>query len=768
MLRFARGILALALGLVALIVIGIAGLVGWSAFSAPSPSGEARVAGLRASAEIVRDEQGTARIAAASPEDAWFALGYAHAQDRLFQMQLVRMVGRGRLAEWIGPPGVESDRFMRTLGLGHLAEAEVAAASPEVCAALDAYAAGVNSWIDGHGGPWPPEFVFLAATPERWQAEDSLVAAKLLGLMLTGNWTREALRGRIASSLGADEAELLLPAIHGGRSTIETAGSGASNIWALAGSRTTSGKPILANDPHLGLQIPGMWYLARLNAPGFEVTGATVPGIPFTLLGHNGRVAWGFTTTNGDASDLFIETVDPADPGRYLTPDGPRPFETRRETIRVRFAADEEIEIRTTRHGPVIGVPGASRVPLGQDQVLSLAHAALAPGDRTAHAFRAFSFARTTEEFRRALMDMHAPMQNAFFADVSGHIGFVAAGRIPVRKGGDGRLPARGADGRFDWAGWVPFTDLPQVADPPGGAIWNANNSVSPAGGRPFVGADYDLPYRADRIEALIAAVPRHDVSTSLAMQADVTSPMAVEVLPLLLGRLPERLGERSEWARIRLSAWDRRMVAEAPEPLVFVAWMRAIDRRLFAERLGTDFPAFWGLNPGVLMRVLSERPGACGPGDGDPCAGMLAAALDEALDDLATRFGEDRGNWTWGRAHQARLDHPLARRLPVVGGWFGRAVPTPGGEDTLLRGAMRLSDADAPFANVHASGYRAVYDLADLDRSRYAISTGQSGNPWSAFYDDLVVGWQAGRSFEIPSTPPARPRGIWRLAPAG
>jgi penicillin amidase len=777
-------------GLVAVILVLVAGLIGWSAFSVEPPAGEARVPGLVAPVEIVRDDHGVPHIAASSPRDAYFALGYAHAQDRLFQMQLSRRVGQGRLAEWVGRPALGADRFMRTLGLARLAENEAEAAPPALHEALAAYAAGVNSYIAGHRGPWPPEFTLLFIEPEPWRPADSILVGKLLALMLTGNWGREATRARFVERFGADEAEILLPSNLDGKPTVaadaEAAPAvdrllaalppfldarGASNIWAMAGTRTASGSPILANDPHLGLQAPSLWYLARLNAPGLQVTGATVPGIPFTLLGHNARVAWGFTTTNGDASDLFIEKVDPNDPGAYLTPDGPRPFETRVETIRVRFGAPEKVTIRATRHGPVVSETGfGPRMAAPQGTVLALAHAALAAGDTTPAAIQALAYAKDAAAFREALKGMHAPMQNVAFADMDGRIGLVAAGRLPVRKSGDGRMPAPGWDGSHDWTGWVPFDDLPQVMDPPSGLIWNANNAVVPRDYRVLVGTDFDVPYRADRIEALLAATPRHDLMSSARMQADVHSPMADDLLPRMLARLPSNLSGQAADARRRLAAWNHEMAEGAVEPLLFTAWLREADRALFAERLGADFPAYWGLNPETLRTVLDRAPCFCTAAGGsgeDPCAPLLARALDAALADLTNRFGSDMGSWTWGKAHVALLDHPMARRVPLLGDRLGLRAPTAGGDDTLLRGAMRIGDNEAPFANVHGAGFRAVYDLRDLDRSLFVISTGQSGNVWSAAFRDLLPIWREDGHFEIPATP-AAPRGAWRLTPAG
>ncbi|PWR23273.1 penicillin acylase family protein [Zavarzinia compransoris] len=776
-----------ALGLGTLIVtlaVVLAGVALWLVRSVPASEGESVAAGLGAPVRIMRDSHGIPHVVSADGRDAFVALGRLHAEDRLFQMELFRRFGRGELAAVAGSAAVPADTYARTLGIARMAEADYAAASPALKAVLEAYAEGVNSWIAGRDRPLPPEFTLLMTEPAPWRPSDSLVLGKLLGMMLTGNWQGEALRSRLAARLDGETLEFLTPPTGGGpaidgagtlapfaalpalRRALDFAfevpgadqiGAGASNAWAVAGERTATGKPILANDPHLGLMAPGLWYLVHLAAPDLAVVGATIPGIPMPLLGHNGHVAWGLTTTNGDAADLFIETVDPADPTRYLTPDGPRPFELREERIEVRFGEPVTVTIRSTRHGPVVSDLAAGSLPRAEGTVVALAHAALQPGDKTPEALLGFVAAKDADDFLAAARQFHSPQQNLTYADTKGTIGMVSAGRLPVRKSGDGRMPADGASGAGDWTGFVPFEALPQVRRPGSGVVLNANNAVTGPDYPVLVGKDYDVPYRAERLAALLAAKPAgYTLDDAAAGQADTLSPFSVEFIAPLIALHGPAEGRPGEALAI-LAAWDRRMSADSPAPLIAMAWARDLNRRLFAGRLGEDYGGWAGLRPVQLRAVLNGQGQWCddpATPAAEDCRTQARAALDGALAQLAAQQGETPADWRWGKAHVADMRHPILRFLPVLSGWTAIRPPVGGGEDTLLRGAMRFGARDNPFANVHAAGFRAVYDLADLSRSRFIISTGQSGNPYSPHWDDLSGIWAADGYVEIPTAP--------------
>ncbi len=630
----------------------------WLRNSLPQTSGTLVLVGPSAEIRITRDAAGVPHIAAANDRDASFALGFVHAQDRLFQMDMMRRLGAGRLAEVLGEGAVGTDRTMRTLGLFRAAERQLTALSPPLRTALDAYAAGVNAYL-AQGATLPPEYALLRTVPEQWQPADSLVWGKYMALLLSGNYRRELAHARIATHVTQEQLGQLFPdypvdapvtlaalfrALPLDRiiaSLPDAVGPNfASNNWVVDGKHSLSGKPILANDPHLGFATPDIWYLARIDTPTLHLAGATSPGAPYVVLGHNQRIGWGFTTTEGDVEDLFIERPDPSDPNRYLAPQGPLPFETRQEVIRVRRATPVTLTIRTTRHGPVISdlavPPGVA--PTGD--ILALQATFLAGEDRTPQALWEVNRASNWEEFNAALTNVVAPQQNIVYADVDGNIGFTAPARIPIRGAGDGWLPAPGWSGEHDWTGFIPFAELPRAFNPPNGRFVSANNKIVGDDYPYFIGRDWDLPYRVARINALLDETKLQSPDTTAAIQADALSLAARDLLPLMLAIAPADAREAA--ALDRLKAWDGRMTLDQVAPLIFTAWLRDLNRVLFAERLGEAFADYWDLHPVVVAAILGEhqewcsdptRPGIVG------CAGRLGESLHHAIDELTADF---------------------------------------------------------------------------------------------------------------------------------
>ncbi len=761
-------------GLLLLLAIGLGSAVLWLRGSLPETEGTVVIAGLAAPVEVLRDGDGIVTIRARGENDAARALGYVHAQDRLWQMDFMRRTGAGRLAELVGPAALPHDRLMRTLGLYRVARTNLEILAPETRALLNAYAAGVNAYLENPPRAWPLEFHLLAPPfgyrPEPWRPTDSLVWGRLMALRLAGNWSDEIRRARLSKRLSPKQIDFLWPDYPAGvPSTVPDlaalieglpldrlardtgwirSASQASNSWVLAGGHTESGLPILANDPHLSLNAPGQWYLARIETPELTLTGATAPGLPFVVFGHNGRIAWGFTNTHGDAQDLFIEKLVPGDPGRYQTPDGPRAFETREETIRIAGAAPERLIVRTTRHGPVISdVASRAAGAAAPETALALAWTALRGDDRTAAAFHAMSRARDWAGFREALRDFHSPQQNIVYADATGAIGFIAPGRVPIRKAGDGRAPVPGWSGAFDWTGFVPFEALPMTLDPSSGRIVAANNKIVPDDYPYLIAADWPDHYRAERIHELLDGADSLTPTTAAAMQQDIVSLGARELLPLLLETAPA--SPRGREALTLLAAWDRRMDRDRAAPLIFYAWIRELNRRVFADELGEVFGDFQRPKMDLLARTLTEGQAWCddiGTPAREDCGGQAAQALEDALELLEARFGQPLDRLRWGAAHIAHFPHPILSRVPYFDSLFGYAVETDGGDDTLNRASTRAGGPpEALFADVHGPGYRAVYDLADLDRSRVTIATGQSGNPFSPHYGDLATRWRDG-----------------------
>jgi penicillin G amidase len=752
-------------GLLALLMVLAGGLYLYLRSALPQTDGRVVLAGPRAEIRIERDADGVPRIIAQNDEDLSFGLGFVHAQERLFQMELQRRYGAGRLSEIFGPQAVAVDRQMRVLGLYRAAEAEIPFLSTEMNHALDAYAAGVNAFLTSRRGALPPEFLLLGFAPEPWRPADSLVWGKLMAVQLGGNYRGELLRARMARTIPAADLDFLYPDYPKDAPTTLAEMAPiyrqmaldelyealpalvgpiyASNNWVVDGVHSASGKPILANDPHLAFGSPGFWYLARLETPQHQITGATAAGVPLVVIGHNERIAWGFTTTTADVEDLFVEQVDPADPGRYLTPQGSAPFQSRHETVVVKGAAPVEITIRETRHGPVLSdalPPGAA----DRGFVLALAATFTIPGDRSAEALWEVNRAADWPSFRAALRQFVGPVQNIVYADVDGTIGFIAPGQVPIRRRGQGWLPAPGWTGSHDWTGFIPFDALPTAINPPSGHFVTANNKIVPDNYPYFLSRDWDLPNRAERIEALLAATPVQTAASSAAIQADTFSLMAERLVPLMTGTVTQNPATREMVERLR--NWDFRMDMDKVEPLLFTAWLREFSRSILFGRFGDAVSDYWDLRPRVMEAVLTERPDWCDdpkrPGE-ESCGSRLAEALEATLARLGRDYGSDMAQWQWRRAHVAVFANSVFSRIPMLRDWLRIAIPTPGAYDTLNRGPSTIRDDTTPFEQRFGAGLRMIADLASPEDARMITAPGQSGDPLSAHYADLLQRWR-------------------------
>jgi penicillin G amidase len=755
-------------GFLALLIVLGGGVYLYLRSALPQTDGRIVVSGPKAQIRIERDADGVPLITAQDDEDVAFGLGFVHAQERLFQMELQRRYGAGRLAEIFGQQAVATDRQMRVLGLYRAAESAIPSLSPQMNRALSAYAAGVNAFLASRRGAPPPEFLLLGFVPEPWRPADSLVWGKLMAVQLGGNYRGELLRARMARTITAADLAFLYPEyptvapttladmlpvyrrlaldrLYDALPTV-VGPNYASNSWVVDGKHSGSGKPLLANDPHLAFGTPGFWYLARLKTPQHEIAGGTVAGVPLVVIGHNERIAWGFTTTTSDVEDLYIEKVDPADPGRYLTPQGSAPFNSRAETILVKGAAPVDVMIRETRHGPVLSdalPPGAADPGF----VLALAATVTIPEDRSAEALWEVNRAADWPSFRTALQKFVGPMENMVYADVDGTIGFIAPGLVPIRRKGDGWLPVPGWTGEYDWAGFIPFAALPSAVNPSSGHFVNANNKIVPDTYPYFLSRDWDLPNRAERIEALLAATPVQTPASSAAIEADTLSLMAEHLVPLMTRTVEVNDATREVIERLR--RWDFHMDREKVEPLLFTAWLREFSRSILFGRFDDAVSDYWDLKPRVMEAVLSERPDWCDdpkrPGE-ESCGTRLAESLGLALAQLRRDYGPDMTQWQWGRAHIARFADPVFSRIPVLRDWFEVAIPAPGAYDTLNRGPSAIRDDTHPFEQRFGAGLRVITDLASPNDARMMTTPGQSGDPFSAHFADLLHRW---RDFE-------------------
>ncbi len=762
-----------AAGLAAIVVICIVLTAAAMWRTLPDREQMLRITGLDHTIAVTFDAVGIPRIEAASAEDAAAALGFVHARDRMFQMELMRRVGSGRVSEIAGRAALPIDRMMRTLGLRMRAEAAYPMLPPADRRLLEAYARGVNAEIAARGRFIAPEFLLLGP-PEPWTPTDSLLWGRLMALSLGANWRTELARLAASSRLPLNRQLALRPASgdvpspqasladpHLARLAAEldrrlprfpaafTQPEEASDEWAVDGAHSQTGAPLLAGDPHLALGFPAVWYLARITRPGMVLTGATAPGAPFLVIGQNGHIAWTFTSSEADTQDLFIEHSGPA--GTYLAPDGPRPFLTRRETIRVRGQPDSVITIRETRHGPLISdiLPDMNDRH-GGGQLLAVSMEALAPVTPThqdaASSLLALNDAVSVEQAGAIAATSTAPVQNLLVADRT-RIAQFTTGIVPIRRQGDGSFPQDGADGAHDWIASASGDSLPHVVAPASGPLLNGNERTSPVDFPVYMGRDWPDDWRARRIRALLASRPRHDVAGFAGMQSDTASAFAAAVLPGLLSRLashpPDEFPAR---ALALLHGWDGSMSAAAPQPLIFNAWMQRfvadmLQRDGIAESLAAPWPDF--------AAFLLSSPGAAWCG-GD-CTPALLRALDEATARIAATQGNDPASWRWSIAHRAVFDNAFLRALPLIGRLARRSIPISGDETTLLRaGGSTLGD----FAANHGAAYRGVYDLAHPEASRFILTPGQSGNWLSESAWNLMQLWASGATMTIPRRP--------------
>jgi penicillin amidase len=798
--------------------------------SAPYASGRLAIAGLSAPVEVVRDTEGVPHIFAKTADDLYLALGFVHAQDRLWQMELQRRTGQGRLSEIFGERTFKTDVFLRTLDLYGHAERSLGGLPAATRKALEAYARGVNAYLNRPTRRLelrlPPEFLLLQHEPEPWQAADGAVIAKLMALQLSMNLRQELLRLTMAGQgLTSAEIEDLLPSDSGDRPpplpeiaelyplrrspppvrkaeapTVNTAspsgddllsalvgarvGTGASNNWVVSGARTKSGKPLLANDPHLHLDAPAVWYLVHLALQGADgqlhnVVGASIPGMPNVVLGRNDRIAWGFTNAGADVQDLFIEKVNPDNAKEYLTPDGWHPFAAEDMLISIRGAGTRKVERRRTRHGPVLpGFYYDLDGVLAAGHVAALKWTALSDDDTTLAAGLLDPKIRTVADYMENMHLFVVPMQSMVIADVDGTIGLTAPGRVPVRDPKNtaaGRIPVPGWDATFDWKGYLKVEDLPRVLDPHVDAIGTANARMVDPDYPHHLTYDWDPSFRQQRIKELIFDKAEHDLASMAAAQMDVTSLAVARLQPLMLSAA-QGSGSADQAVLDRLTTWDASMRADRPEPLIFTAWMREAVKTVYGDDLGSAFGRFRDYRALALIRLLEGRATArdwCddrNTPERETCSTVMAAALNRALADLEARYGKDRSQWRWGRAHRAVSEHRPFGGVPTFGlnRFFNVEVESAGGNYTLNRGRADL-DGERPFANTHAAGYRAVYDFADLERSIYIQSTGQSGNPFSPYYRSFSRRWAEGKYIEIPTKRDAIAkmlRGTWTLMP--
>ncbi|WP_420555566.1 penicillin acylase family protein [Roseovarius sp.] len=808
-----------------MILLGLVALVGvyfLLSRSLPDYSKDLDVIGILEPVEIVRDNANVPHIFGTNDPDTFYGLGYAHAQDRLWQMVMMRRTVQGRLSEVFGPRTVEIDKILRRFDLYTLAQRSVEAQDTQTLAALRAYSAGVNARLkeinESALGRGAPEMFIFNNPVAPWTPADSIAIVKLMAVQLSAHLEEEVLYAHAALELDdADRLADIMPLAPGtGIAALpeyaslfpegtqfahnnapgipdhplspfrKRAFAGASNAWAAAPKRSASGGTLLANDPHLGLTAPAIWYLARLELQTGGVIGATIPGVPIVMAGRSADLGWGVTSSYLDDQDLFIERLNPDNPQEYLTPDGYKPFRTESTIIRIADAAPITLTLRWTENGPVL--PGshynlADVTPPGH--VASLGWTALSDSDTTLSSAMALMRAASVDEAIAAGESYIAPSQNLTLVDQS-TIAMKTIGAMPRRDAEHetrGRYPSRGWEDKNRWQGTLAYSANPEFVAPAGGILGNTNNKTLD---RPFpnhVSYKWGDTQRVFRWRRLMQNREVHTRDSFIEAQLDTVSFTARSLLPLIGKDLwftgeaapdgtPERQRQR---ALTLLSEWNGEMNEHLPEPLIYAAWLRELQRRLIVDELGPLADEFTHPDPVFIERVYRDIDGASAWCDirqstvEETCSDVARIALDAALIWIDERYGSALESLRWGDAHQATHDHQVLGEVPLLRYFVNIRQSTSGGDNTLLRGRTRGQGPD-PFQNVHGAGYRGVYDFADPDSSVFITATGQSGHFLSRHYDDMAQLWRRGEYIPMSldaDLARAASVGITRLTPA-
>ena len=754
--RWVRAALVLIVGLALLGLTGSGFYWRWSRAALPVVDGTVALPGLTAPVTVRRDEHGIPHLRAASLADALRAQGYVTAQDRLWQMDVLRRAALGELSDAFGEGALRADREMRTLGLNRAARDAEALLPPEARAAIESYAAGVNAYIQAQGDALPLEFRLLRYRPRPWVATDTLAVGKLLARDLAGGWEQEAYRALFADRLPPDVQDVLYPTRFpgdhilfghdqdGANASAAEETSRGSNNWVISGAHTATGQPLLANDPHLGLSVPSIWVTIHVQAPDLDVAGVTLPGTPGVILGRNRRIAWGCTNVHDDSADLYAEEFDPERPEYYRVGGGWERAKVIEEPILVREGTLSSARrtvvhrVRVTRHGPLIEAFGRQWALhwTGIDHVQELT------------AFFLVDRARDWDSFRKALSVYPGPSQNFVYADVDGHIGWVSAGRLPIRITGDGARPYEGAAPGSEWRGFVPFEELPFVLDPPEGRIVTANNRL--------VGTDYPYvvtrggipPYRAQAIRDALEAREGWTAEDFARVQAERLSIPHRDLARVLLEAAARHAGDGA-WEDVarELSGWDGRLEANSRAAALAFTTFRALGDRVILPRVkGTPQAERLARRIPPVHRLLSERPASWLPaGDADWDATLLAS-WQEAQKRLAEDLGPNRATWHYGAINRMAVGHPLSRAVPGLGRLLNPPVIEMGG------GPMSPNVLQpTPTGGIEAPSMRLVADMADPDNTRLTNFMGQSGHPASPHYGDQLGAWLRVEPLRLP-----------------
>jgi len=778
------------------ILVVLAGALAYAWFVAhsalPQLDGRIQISGLSAPVTVTRDGHGVPTIEANSLEDLFFAQGYVTAQDRLWQMDVMRRLGGGELSEILGEDTLKIDREQRILGLRAAARKSLEMTGPRDRAFFETYARGVNAYIGTHASRLPIEFRILGYTPKPWLAEDSFVIANVMVKELNYKYILDALaHEKILAKLGPEltadlyvnrswhdrpptvmREDLTEPQNNTGDSDdedddddsgpdnsvtqapflslgpealpVEALPVNGSNNWVVSGVHTVTGKPLLANDMHLGHQMPNLWYEAHLHVGNFDVAGVTLPGLPCVVVGHNQRVAWGWTNVGPTVTDVYIENFNQQ--GAYQSPSGWVQPEHRVEVIHVKRKPDVTVDVKITRHGPIITelVPGETR-PLALRWTLY-------DGLRTP--LFDVNAAQNWEEFRQASSQLDAPGQNVVYADVDGNIGYQATGKIPIRKAGDGSLPVSGADDAHEWLSYIPFEKLPRIYNPPSGIIATANGRITPDGYPNSISMEWEAPWRTERIYHVLESGRKFSAADMLALQSDIHSEPDLFTAERFVYAVDHasKPSPRAKQAADLMRGWDGRMLAASAAPTITENSISELTRLLLEPRLGSA-PADpnkedevlswetyrWEMHSMWLENILLHHPKRWLPEQYPNYDELLTAAVEAAV--RAPHAPKDLASWRWGAFNAVEIQHPILGRIPVLKYWTGPGVQEQSGSEYTVKAVTRD----------HGPSERFTANLADLDQSTLNIVTGQGGNFLSSYYMDQWKAWHEGTTFPLP-----------------
>lgn len=747
-----------------LVLLLVVVLIGGNLFLSkglPKTKGEIVLAGLSAPVQVIRDSSGVPHLKAESEQDLYIAQGYIQAQDRLFQMDLSRRQASGRLSEVIGKSTVNNDKFFRTLGLSRAAEASYDQYTESGKEVLGWFSDGVNLYMEElqESNKWPVEFTILGYKPEPWSPVDSLTIGKYMAHDLGGHWENQAFRQYLLQNFTEEEAYDLFPTYPEGAPyiiskaelDIEKSFASAviphefngSNNWVVSGDKTASGKPLLADDPHLGLATPSIWYQMHLEAPEVNVSGVIFAGIPGIILGHNEKIAWGVTNTGPDVQDLYIEKKNPEKENQFLYLDKWEEATVVSEPIKIKDGKTIEYDVTITRHGPVLSEFAGD---IGNDTELSLKWTALEPSAEL-EAILNMNKASNWNEFEKALEKFETPAQNFVFAAEDGTIAYKANGKIPIRKG-NGLLPVPGWNDEHEWTGYIPFDELPRVENPKEGFISTANNKVISDDYPYHISNHWAQPFRQMRIQEVLRTEEKLTVEDMQSLQMDQKNLQAQEFVPKFLEVLEDTSDKKQKQALATLRDWDYMDSKDLAAPLIFNIWMTKISEVLFQEKIPEDtLKLFQGQKQVVDELIRNAIGGDSGPWmkQSGGIEVVLKESLNLALNEIEKTEGDKIENWKWGDSHQVRFNHPLSSVSPLQYLFNSKGGMPTGGSSVTVQAAASTRDGTVN----HGASWRFVIDISDLSTGYHLVGPGQSGHVKSKWYDNQFEEWVEGKYHE-------------------